>query len=150
MTQQRISDRYTAYIASINSDTMESELPKYCQAHVIHNNRHLSLEQYRLMIQDSKDAIPDLMFHIDTILYDEVSQKLAVRLEFTGTPISNVAGIESIIVNEKQKHVSFSEHVFYQLRDEKIEQIWSIVDWEAVRMQLKSTSPHQQPSSWSC
>lgn len=131
MTQQETVDRYHKYIGCINSNTMQSELQKYCQPQVTHNDRILSLDQYSQLIQDSKDAIPDLHFRIDTILFDEESQKLAVRLAFTGTPTGTVAGRDPT-----GQKVFFSEHVFYQLREGKIHQVWSLVDWDAVRLQL--------------
>lgn len=83
------------------------------------------------MIQSSKDAIPDLHFSIDTLIYDEASQKLAVRLLFTGTPTGTIAGIQPT-----GKSVNFSELVFYQLENGLIKRVWSLVDWDSVRQQM--------------
>jgi predicted ester cyclase len=118
MIQEHIKSRYRLYIDCINDGTMETEMPKHCHLQVIHNDLLYTLAQYKDMIQSSKDAIPDLSFHIDTLISDVSSQKLAVRLLFTGTPKQNTAGVEP---NGRQ--VSFSEHVFYQLEQGKIRQV---------------------------
>jgi predicted ester cyclase len=131
MNQQQISTLYRAYIDCINANTMGTELPLYCQSQVTHNDRLLSLEQYQRLIQESKDAIPDLHFHIDSLLVDEASQMLAVIIRLTGKPTQEINGLKPT-----GKSVHFSEHVFYQLEAGKIYRVRSLVDWDTVRMQL--------------
>ena len=53
------------------------------------------------------------------ILYDNVTM--------TGT-FFNLEG--------KSKKVTFSENVFYQFRDGKISEVWSVIDTAALQLQL--------------
>jgi predicted ester cyclase len=131
MAEKGAKARYRSYIGCINDGIMDQDLPKYCHAQVIHNDHTYSLSGYKDMIQSSKDAIPDLHFSIDTLIYDEASQKLAVRLLFTGTPTGTIAGIQPT-----GKSVNFSELVFYQLENGLIKRVWSLVDWDSVRQQM--------------
>lgn len=130
--QSEAEIRYKAYIDCINNSTMTTELEKYCKSTVIHNDRSLSLDQYRELIQEAKDAIPDIHFHIDKLVADERKGVIAAILTFTGTPIKPLEGLES-----NGKSVRFSEHVFYQLSDGKIEQVWSLIDWNTAARQLE-------------
>lgn len=61
-------------IASILG-TMETELPKYCHPKTIHNDHLYQLQEYQNLIQQSKDQVANLNFHIDTFTYNESSQK---------------------------------------------------------------------------
>lgn len=131
MSTSTVLSRYRAYIDSINSNTMETELSKYCHSQVVHNEIQYTLDEYRQLIQDSKDRIAHLHFHIEILLFDSFSQKLAIRLLLSGTPIQSIDGIPP-----NGNLVHFSENVFYQLVDGKISQVWSLVDWKAVHSQL--------------
>ncbi|KAI0455461.1 SnoaL-domain-containing protein [Xylaria acuta] len=122
---------YFDYVGCINGRTMQSKLPSYCQPHVIHNTRRLSLDAYRLLIQEAITAIPDIKFGIDSIVVDHVTQRVAVRLEFTGTPTGKLADVEPT-----GRSVRFHEHVTYFFQEGKIDRVWSIVDWDSYRRQL--------------
>jgi predicted ester cyclase len=69
-------------------------------------------------------AIPDLFVDLHTIIADEKTQRVAVRLEATGTVPSSLAGVESTGTQGK-----FPEHLTYQIVDGKISRAWSIADW---------------------
>ena len=122
---------YKAYLDCINQRTMQTDLPKFCHPHVFHNGRALPLDQYRMLMQDAITAIPDINFGLDTIIADRTAQRVAVRLEFTGTPIKAIAGVEPT-----GRPVRFAEHVTYQFRNGKIHRVWSQVDWVSYRQQL--------------
>ena len=122
---------YGAYLNCINKRTMQTDLPKFCHPHVFHNGRALSLDQYQMLMQNAITAIPDINFGLDTIIADKIAQRVAVRLEFTGTPVKAIAGVEPT-----GRPVRFAEHVTYQFRDGKIHRVWSQVDWVSFRQQL--------------
>ena len=122
---------YKAYLDCINQRTMQADLPEFCHPHVFHNGRALPLDQYRMLMQDAITAIPDINFGLDTIIADRTAQRIAVRLEFTGTPIKAIAGVEPT-----GRPVRFAEHVTYQFRNGKIHRVWSQVDWVSYRQQL--------------
>ena len=56
---------------------------------------------------------------------------IAARLWFDCTPVRAFAGIG---VNGTR--VQFAEHVFYRFRDGRIEQVWALIDTNAIRDQL--------------
>ncbi|KAI1360512.1 hypothetical protein F5Y08DRAFT_46158 [Xylaria arbuscula] len=134
LSRTELEDTYRAYIGCINTQAMTTELPRFCHAHVVHNARRLSLEDYGGLIQEAFTAVPDIVFGIDTVVPDERAQRIAVRLEFTGTPTGTMAGAEPT-----GKSVRFYEYVTYAFRDGKIDRVWSIVDWDSYRQQLSQT-----------
>ncbi|KAI1443388.1 SnoaL-domain-containing protein [Annulohypoxylon stygium] len=122
---------YREYIGCINTQTMETGLHKYCHYQVIHNTKTLTRDQYRLLIQEARTAVPDIVFNVRIVIADEASQLVAARLEFSGTPVGVMAGAKP-----NGRGVSFCEHVTYLFQDGKISRVWSIVDWESYRQQL--------------
>jgi predicted ester cyclase len=81
------------------------------------------------MLERDFSEIPDLHFNIHLLISD--SSCVASRLEFICTPKGNFLGLP---VNGKK--VSFTENVFYQFREGKIEQVWSVIDKAAIEAQL--------------
>lgn len=131
-----LEDIYKAYIDSINGRRMESELEGFCQPTLTHNAQGpLSVDGYRLLIQESISAIPDLHFAISTLITDESQQRVAARLEFTGTPVTEA--VAGLVPNGNSVH--FSEHVTYQFVDGKISRVWSMVNWDEARRQLTAS-----------
>ncbi|KAK3328721.1 hypothetical protein B0H66DRAFT_578817 [Apodospora peruviana] len=123
---------YADYIACINATKGGEEVQKFCkQAGVVHNGARLALDRYCRLMSSAFDAIEDLQFVAHTVLHDEVRQLLAVRIDFTGTPVRPFGGG---IPNGKT--VVFSELVFYWLENGKISDVLSIVDWAGYRTQL--------------
>ncbi|KAL1995580.1 hypothetical protein VTN49DRAFT_1767 [Thermomyces lanuginosus] len=123
---------YTDYIGCINRGRIAEELHRYCHpAGVVWNGTHYTVQEYGEMIQSSKDAISGLFFDIHTLVADESQQRLAARLEFTGTPVKSFAGADP-----NGRPVAFAEHVFYWLEEGKISDVLTIVDWEDYRSQL--------------
>jgi predicted ester cyclase len=57
--------------------------------------------------------------------------RVASRLSFDCTPKAVLFGFH---VNGKR--VSFTENVFYEFRDQRIEQVWSVIDKAAIASQL--------------
>lgn len=81
------------------------------------------------MLEDDFRAIPDLRFTIALLVAD--GSTLASRLQFDCTPCGMLFGLR---VNGKR--VQFSENVFYQYENQRIINVWSVIDKEAVRLQL--------------
>jgi predicted ester cyclase len=74
-------------------------------------------------------AIPDLHFDIELLISDP--PHVASRLRFDCTPKGVLFGFA---VNGKR--VSFTENVFYEFRDERIETVWSVIDKAAIAAQI--------------
>jgi len=73
--------------------------------------------------------IPDLHFDIQLLISDP--PYLASRLSFACTPKGEFLGLA---VNGKR--VSFSENVFYELKNGLIHRVWSIIDKAAIEAQI--------------
>ena len=122
---------YREYIDAINSGATQQRLSKYCQPHVTHNSRYMSIEEYQSMIELSFEAIQGLDFAIEELVVDGKSQQLGVRLKFTGRPVQEFMGIQPT-----GKEVVFSEHALYKLAASKIVRVWSLLDLTAYRDSL--------------
>lgn len=81
-----------------------------------------------MLEQDFQD-IPDLHFSILLLMSDP--PYIASRLGFDCTPKGNFLGLD---VNGKR--VSFTENVFYEFRQGKIVQVWSVIDKAAIEAQI--------------
>ena len=51
--------------------------------------------------------------------------------DFDRTPRQRFLGIDAA-----GRRVSFAEHVFYRFRENRIEQVWSVIDTDGIRRQL--------------
>lgn len=127
-----LAQMYTSYTRCINSQTMATELHKYCQPHVTWCGRHLALVEYRMLMEDSFSAISGLVFKVRHLVVDKERQQLAVRIEFSGTPVKEYAGVEP-----NGKAVNFAEHAFYWVEDGKISRVSTVIDWDAYRRQMR-------------
>lgn len=81
------------------------------------------------MLENDFDGIPDLHFKIQLLMSDP--PYIASRLSFDCAPKGKFLGLD---VNGKR--VSFTENVFYEFREEKIVQVWSVIDKAAIETQL--------------
>jgi predicted ester cyclase len=128
MTQQELRDRYHGYIACLNRQDWR-HLGDYVAESVQRNGEALGLAGYRTMLEGDFAAIPDLIFKIDFIVSE--SPYVAARLIFDCTPKGELFGLP---VNGKR--VVFTENVFYQFTNGKIETVWSVIDQAVIKAQL--------------
>jgi predicted ester cyclase len=131
LSTRELEDLYRAYIACINAQTTARDLPRFCHDEVVHNAKRHDLASYRGLMEEAFAAVPDIVFGIATVVADEDAQRVAARLEFSGTPTGPLAGVKP-----NGRSVHFSEYVTYSFRDGKIDRVWSIVDWASYRWQL--------------
>jgi predicted ester cyclase len=96
---------------------------------VSHNGQQIGLSGYRKMLEWDFHEIPDLHFHIQLLMSDP--PHVASRLAFDCSPKGRFLGLD---VNGKR--VSFHENVFYEFRQGRIVQVWSIIDKAAIEVQL--------------
>ncbi|KAK2007936.1 SnoaL-like polyketide cyclase [Colletotrichum eremochloae] len=122
---------YQSYINSINEKTMSQEFGRFCQPVLKHNDRELTIAEYIPLISDSQDAIDGLYFDIQDLFADEETQRIAARLEFTGTPVKEWGG-----ARPNGTAVRFHEHVIYQLEQGKISRVWSTIELDLYRKQM--------------
>ncbi|OLN81859.1 hypothetical protein CCHL11_07008 [Colletotrichum chlorophyti] len=136
-----LASLYRAYVASINNHTTKSEFPRLCRREVRHNNRVMSLDDYRRSMNASQEAISGLKFEIQELLVDEETQQVAARLEITGTPIAEFADAKP-----NGKSVKFHEHCMYRFDKGKIALVWATMELDSYRRQLEER-PERRKSS---
>jgi len=123
-----IKEIYRAYLDCLNTRELK-RLPNFVHDNVCYNGDQIGLEGYQRMISDNYRDIPDLYFDAELLLSDDPF--IACRLQFTCAPIGTFLGLP---VNGKT--ISFCENVFYRFREDKIEEVWSVIDKVAIERQL--------------
>ncbi|GKQ56084.1 ester cyclase [Bradyrhizobium sp. Ce-3] len=128
MMKANLSDIYRDYIACLNRQDWQ-QLGQFVGDDVAHNGRRLGLSGYRAMLEKDFRDIPDLRFDIALLVAD--ASRVASRLAFDCSPKGTFLGLD---VNGRR--VSFTENVFYEFRDGKIVEVWSVIDKAAIEAQL--------------
>lgn len=128
MDKAELADVYCAYIACLNAQDW-SRLDQFVSPDAHHNGQHLGVAGYRQMLERDYREIPDLQFNIDLLMADPPF--VACRLAFACTPKGKFFGLDI-----DGKKVSFAENVFYEFREGKIVQVWSVIDKAAIEAQL--------------
>ncbi|WP_316182169.1 MULTISPECIES: ester cyclase [unclassified Bradyrhizobium] len=128
MTGPELANHYRAYIACLNAQAWP-QLGNFVHEHVVHNGRQLGLAGYRDMLIGNFADIPDLRFDIGLLLSDP--PLVASRLEFDCRPRGAFLGLA---INGRR--VSFTENVFYEFRNGRIAEVWSVIDKTAIEAQL--------------
>jgi predicted ester cyclase len=120
--------RYGAYIDCLNRREW-GRLGEYVAADVVHNGRRLGIDGYRAMLEGDVATFPDLRFEIALLAADR--DIVASRIDFHVTPVAPVMGIAPTGAT-----ISFSEHVFYRFAEDRIAEVWSLIDRAAIERQL--------------
>ena len=123
-----LSTVYRGYIACLNKQDW-LQLGQFVHEDVHYNDQRIGLSGYRAMLERDFSEIPDLYFNIHLLISDSLC--VASRLGFVCTPKGIFLGLPV-----HGKKVSFTENVFYQFREGKIEQVWSVIDKAAIEAQL--------------
>ena len=128
MTRAEVEDFYRAYIACLNAQDWQ-RLGDFVAEDASHNGQPFGLSGYRAMLENDFTQIPDLQFNVALLICDPPN--IAARLQFDCSPKGNFFGLP---INGKR--VSFTENVFYELREGRIWQVWSVIDKAAIEAQL--------------
>ena len=128
MIKTNLSDVYRDYIACLNKQDWP-KLEQFVHDDVYYNGQRIGIVGYRGMLDRDFDEIPDLCFDIQLLISDP--PYIASRLRFNCTPKGTFFGLP---VNGKR--ISFTENVFYEFREGKIAQVWSVIDKAAIEAQL--------------
>ncbi|KAI2616082.1 SnoaL-domain-containing protein [Hypoxylon sp. NC1633] len=129
LSREELHEIYNAYVDTVNCRRIETHFDKFYNRpeQTLNNKVHA-----RGIVEDTLSAIPDLHVDIHTLVADEEKQRLAVWLDFTGTPVRDYAGL---IANGRSVH--FTEHATYQFVNGKIQRIWGVMDFDKAREQQK-------------
>jgi predicted ester cyclase len=128
MTETGLADLYGDYIACLNRRDWPN-LHRFVADEARYNGRPFGLAGYRAMLERDFEEIPDLQFNIELLICDP--PHIASRLRFDCRPKGLFLGLP---VNGSR--VVFAENVFYQFRDERIVEVWSVLDKGAIEAQL--------------
>lgn len=133
MTRTELADFYQGYIDCLNRQDWE-HLGDFVHSDVTYNATTIGLAGYRAMLERDFREIPDLVFRIQLLVADPPT--VASRLNFTVSPSGEFFGLP---INGRT--VTFDENVFYECRDGKIAQVWSVIDKAAIAQQLTPDKP---------
>ncbi|MDR5856412.1 ester cyclase [Caballeronia sp. LZ062] len=128
MERSGLADIYRDYIACLNEQNWPM-LGAFVHDDVIHNGTRIGLAGYRDMLERDFAQIPDLRFDIRLLTADPPF--VGSRLLFDCTPKQHFMGLRI-----DGRRVSFAENVFYEFRERKIAQVWSVIDKAAIEAQL--------------
>lgn len=128
MSERNLENIYRSYLDCLNRRDWPS-LGQFVSDDVIHNGRRIGLSGYRRMLEQDVDDIPDLRFAIKLLVTEP--PVVASRLAFDCRPRHRFLGLHI-----GGKRISFTENVFYEFRDGKIAQVWSVIDKATIEAQL--------------
>ena len=119
---------YRSYLACLN-ERRWPKLGEFVTDHLLYNGQHMTLPDYRAMLEADVDAIPDLRFHSELLVAD--GDVVACRRYFRCSPRHAFLGFEPT-----GGQVPFPEHVFYRFEERRIAEVWSVIDRQAIREQV--------------
>ena len=128
MTRKNIGDLYRGYIACLNEQDWPN-LARFVHEEVHYNGKRIGLSGYREMLEGDYREIPDLRFNVQLLVSDP--PYVASRLNFDCSPRGLLFGVPVY-----GKRVVFTENVFYEFRDQRIANVWSVIDKAAIASQL--------------
>ncbi|MDX8512291.1 ester cyclase [Mesorhizobium captivum] len=128
MTREELADLYKGYITCLNEQDWDN-LGRFVGEEVQYNGETIGLAGYHRMLEGDFQAIPDLRFNIELLVSEP--PRVAARLHFDCRPKGALFGLP---VNGKR--ISFAENVFYEFRDGRISEVWSVIDKAAIQAQL--------------
>ncbi|TPM95218.1 ester cyclase [Mesorhizobium sp. B2-1-3A] len=122
------TDLYRGYIDCLNNQDWQ-RLHRFVHDEVHYNGDRVGLSGYRAMLERDFREIPDLYFDVQLLIAEPPF--IASRLQFNCTPKGTFFDLP---INGKK--VSFSENVFYEFLDDRIRNVWSVIDKAAIEAQL--------------
>jgi predicted ester cyclase len=127
MTTENLATVYRRYLQCLN-ERRWNDLHEFVSENLTYNAQPMTLVDYCAARQAEAQAIPDLRFTADLVVTS--ADTVAARLFFRCTPEQPILGFVPT-----GTQISFAEHVFYRFHDEKIEQVWSLIDTSAIAAQ---------------
>jgi len=132
MPPPELASIYRDYIACLNAKDWPN-LGRFVHEEASHNGNRIGLAGYRQMLENDYASIPDLHFNIELLVAE--APHVASRLRFNCSPKGRFLNLD---VNGLK--VSFAENVFYEFKDRKIIEVWSVIDKAAIEAQLLAES----------
>lgn len=120
--------RYRRYIDALNGRRL-SELEEFVHDELTYNGRPITRHDFERRLLNEIAAVPDLYFNVQLLL--ATPDLIASRINFRCTPTGELFGLQP-----NGRTISFSENIFYELRDGRFSALWSVIDEAAIRAQL--------------
>lgn len=131
MANPDLTEFYTRYIDALNARdaaTVESMIHEEVLRLGVPYPREGVMESFKVIT----DAVPDYRWNIQDLFV--VDDRIAVRLQNTGTPIKTFVGHEPT-----GRSVNFMEFASYRIRDGRFAEMWFLMDEATVASQLSGT-----------
>jgi predicted ester cyclase len=125
-----LTDVYHAYLECLN-ERRWNDLGEFVNAELTYNERPMTLDDYRALLQADAEAIPDLRYVPDLVIAD--GDVVGCRLYFDCSPQRPFLGVDT-----GGAAISFAEHVFYRFASGKIARVWSLIDTQAIAAQARN------------
>lgn len=104
---------YQSYVAALNARNWTEIQTNHVRPTVTHNNIPMTPVQYTTMIEESlKPYGDDVVFFPEILVVDTAKGLIAAKLT----------------IENPQSTARVKEHVFYQCVEEKIHEVWSMVE----------------------
>jgi predicted ester cyclase len=119
---------YRRYLRALNERRFD-DLVEFVHDELTYNDEAITREDYAALLTSDVRRIPDLHYAVDLLLV--AGDHVSCRIAFDCTPEGDFLGVAV-----DGQRVSFVEHVFYRFRDDRIEQVWSLIDTDSIRRQV--------------
>jgi predicted ester cyclase len=119
---------YRDYIDALNDRRLD-DLDRFVHDRLVYNGEEWTREKYRTLLADDVRKVPDLQYDVQLLVVG--ADHVACRIRFDCTPQHEFLGIDA-----GGRRVSFAEHVFYRFRENRIDEVWSLIDVDSIRRQL--------------
>jgi predicted ester cyclase len=130
---EQLENIYRDYIAALNAGRFD-DLDRFVHDRLTYNGEDWTRTRYQALLADDRRKVPDLHYEIRLLVVH--SDQVACRLWFDCTPRQAFLGMDA-----GGHRVSFAEHVFYRFRENRIENVWSLIDTDGIRRQLPAPGP---------
>ncbi len=97
------------------------------------------LDYLKVRAQSLLNAFPDIRFVIEDVIQQD--DRVAARVTLEGTHRSDFAGIPAT-----GKRMKVYDFAMYRVVEGKITDVWSLIDMQALRNQLETSSSSSQPA----
>ncbi len=131
-SDQPLETIYRRYLRALNERRFE-DLGEFLHDELTYNGAALTSADYAAQRLDEVRRIPDLHYAVDLLLVG--GDHVACRIAFDCSPEGEFLGLPV-----DGRRISFVEHVFYRFRDGRIEDVWSLIDTDAIRRQLEASA----------
>ena len=128
MPENALRKLYLDYIEAINAREFH-RMAEFAHETLFFNGEPVSRDDYVATMQGHMDAVADFVWRLDDLVIE--GNRVAARLTDTGTPVKEWLGL-----TPSGKSVTFTEYAFYHFRDGRFEQMWYLLDAQAIRQQL--------------